>query len=305
MDDPGEDGHGRTIYLDGARVPEAAARLAVGDHGVLYGLGFFETFRTSRGCPHLWELHRRRLLEACVVAGIGVPAGFLVRDEAKLREILRDLLKERGMEDGVFRYTVSAGRPSGTGGGAGYTQPSEWLTVRPMPHAAPAGGVTLRILKIARDSGEWLPRPKSLNYANALLGGHELRRRGAAADDEGLFLAREGGWVVETPRRNLAWVVGGRFLFPDPALGAVAGTCLQWLCELGVEAHPCRATVAEVARAEAVVLLNSVRGVTPVRAIWDANDGELIGSWESQPHPLVEEVCRNWGEALSATGAGC
>jgi 4-amino-4-deoxychorismate lyase len=289
-------------YLDGRAVPEAAARISVADHGVLFGLGFFETFRTSGGHPHLWSLHRRRLMEACAIARIEVPEGFLARDEARLREILRVRLKERGLQDGVFRYNVSAGRPSG--GGDAYSQPSEWLTLRPLPSSAPEEGVTLRVLQLARDSGEWIPRPKSLNFTNALLGAHEVRRRGAKTDDEGLFLTRDGGWLVETPRQNLAWIAGGRWWFPDPALGAVAGTCLQWLRDLGVEAQPGRATLEEIVRAEAVVLLNSVRGVTPVRALWDSSDLAQIGLWQSHAHPFVAAVRRSWSEALRATSAG-
>ncbi|MEK9148192.1 MAG: hypothetical protein AAB650_02035, partial [Patescibacteria group bacterium] len=46
----------------------------------------------------------------------------------------------------------------------------------------PLEEVTLRLLNLARDNGEWVPRPKSLNYMNALLGAAELKQRGAAAD---------------------------------------------------------------------------------------------------------------------------
>lgn len=304
MGDPAGGAHGRAIYFGGARVPEDAARLDPGDHGVLYGLGFFETFRTCGGFPHLWELHRRRLLGACAIAGIGVPESFLVRDQRRLREVLRWMLTERGMEDGVFRYTLSAGRPSERAGGMEYPRPTEWLTVRSLPAAAPPGGVALRVLRLPRDSGEWLPRPKSLNYANALQGGRELHRRGAAAGDEGLFLTRDGGWVVETPRQNLAWIAGGNLMFPDPALGAVAGTGLQWLLGLGIDARPCRASPGDLARAEAVMVLNSVRGVTPVHALWDASDGERIGTWASQGHPIVAGICGRWSEALRTTGMG-
>lgn len=292
----------RIVYLNGQTPPASEARLSLDDHGVLYGLGFFETFRTSGGYPHHWERHRRRLLQACATAHIKVPSSFLANDEARLREAIQCLLSRNGLNDGVFRYTVTAGPPSN--GCPAYEQPTEFMMVRPLPPPAAPEGVTLRVMKIPRDSGEWLPRPKSLNYSNSVLGGCELRQRGAARDDEGLFLTRDGKYVVEAVRHNLAWIANGCFLYADPTLGAVAGTCLQWILDLGIDAEPGRIDVEGLLRAEAVVLLNSVRGVTPVQALWDASDRSMIGSWKSHAHPLVITLRQQWNDSIADTAAG-
>lgn len=283
-------------------VPFSEAGLSLDDHGALYGLGFFETFRTSGGWPHHWERHRRRLFQACATAHIKVPSSFLAHDEAQLRAVVRCLLERSSLKDGVCRYTVTAGVPSERS--AAYERPAEFLFVRPLPPAAAPEGVTLRVLTIPRDSGEWLPRPKSLNFANAALGACELRKRGVARDDEGLFLARDGGFIVEAVRHNIAWIGNGRLLYADPMLGAVAGTCLQWALDLGIDSEPCRIGVDGLPRAEAVVLLNSVRGVTPVKALWDASDCSVIGSWNSHAHPLVVTLRRQWNDSVARTAEG-
>jgi len=290
-------GSGR-IYFNGRVVAGDEARVSVADHGLLYGLGFFETFRTSGGRPHAWERHRQRLADACGRAGIDVPASFLAGSESRLREVVREQLAERGVADAVFRYTITAGAPSPKGR---YEQPAELLGLRPLPAPAAAGGVDLRALRLARDTGEWVPRPKSLNFANALLGGNELRRRAARPDDEGLFLAREGGFVVEAAWHNLAWLEQDRWCYPDPALGAVGGTCLRWLGERPAGASPRRVRIAELATAGAVVLLNAVRGVTPVRRLWDADDKMVLAEWASAGHPQVLALQEEWNEALRAT----
>ncbi len=292
-------------YQNGRIVPAVGAGLPVDDHGVLFGAGFFETFRTSGGRPLLWDQHRRRLRQACAVARIQLPPTFLATDETRVREAVTTLLERHGLADAVFRYTVTAGNLSVARDGAGYDQPAELLTLRPLPPAAPVEGVALRLLKLARDNGEWLPRPKSLNYLNALLGAAELKPRAAAASDEGLFLTRDGRHVVETARQNVAWVKGGRWFFPDPALGAVAGTCWQWLLDSGIEAEPCRAGLEELISAEAVVVMNSVRGVTPVRVLWDVPDRVVLGSWESHAHPLVTALGRRWSDLVDAAREGC
>ena len=283
--------------LNGDTIPAAATRLPVEDRGgVLPGPGFFETFRTSGGCPHHWRYHRRRLECACATAGLRIPAQFLAADEARVRQAVQHRLRRDGRADAVFRYAIAAGADGGA---------SEFLTPRALPQAAPAEGVRLRVLGLARDDGEFLPRPKSLNDANARLGADELAHRTTVASDEGLFLSRAGGFVAETPRQNIAWLAGGELRHPDPAAGAVAGTCLQWLLEIcGLPAAPRRAPLAELLAAEAVFVCNAVRGITPVREILDASDRAVLRTFDSASHPLVRELRAKWEESLRATAAG-
>lgn len=294
MSQPGES----LVYFCGRDVPIAEARVPISDHGVLYGIGFFETFRTSAGRPHAWPRHRRRLEAACWRAGIVLPSTFLAGDEERMTAVIRRQLAVRELTEAVFRYTVTAGAPSASGL---YDQPAEWLVLRPLPAAAAAEGVALRTLQLTRDNGEWLPRPKSLNYANSLLGASELNRRARRPDDEGLFTARDSGFVVEAVRQNLAWIEQGRLCYPDPALGAVEGTCLRWVLEHHPAAVPRRVSPAELASAEAVMIMNAVRGVTPVARLWDADDRETIGKWRSAEHPIVIALREAWVEALNVT----
>ena len=162
-------------------------------------------------------------------------------------------------------------------------------------------GICLRVLKIARDGGEWMPRPKSLNYLNALVGARELGTRSQTASDEGLFLSRGDEYVVETARQNVAWIRDGRICYPDPAIGALAGTGLAWLLELDCAAQPCRASLDEFLRAEAIIVINSVRGVTAVREVRDKNDHVLLTALASQVHPIVASLRHQWDEALQTT----
>jgi 4-amino-4-deoxychorismate lyase len=292
MTDPSDSGK---VYLNGRWVPAAEAMIPVADHGLLYGMGFFETFRTSGGQVHHWEYHRRRLDQACARLGFAIPASFLAHDEVGRETAVRTILAESGSVDAVFRYTITAG--------AGGT-PSEFLTVRPLPASPDSHGIRLRCLKITRDNGEWLPRPKSLNYANAMLGSRELRTRGADEHEEGLFLTRDAEFVVETARQNLAWIVGGRLRFPDPALGGVAGTCLAWMLEREPEAQPVRASFEEFLSAEAILVCNAVRGFTPVKSVNDRSDTVRVADLESWKHPLFVSLQQRWAAALNCTAKG-
>lgn len=280
------------VYFNGKFLPAEEARLPVDDLGVLFGLGFFESFRTSGGRLHHWPRHRRRLEQACARAGVTLPADFLASDEAKLQTVVVELLQRRGLADAVFRYTVTAGAPE--------ERPNEFLRPRALPPAAPAQGVALRVLALRRDNGEWVPRPKSLNYANALLGAEELRRRGAPVTDEGLFLSRDG-WVVETPRQAVAWIKDEELCHADPELGAIAGTALEWAVETIGQARPCRVTLDTLCTADAVFVVNTVRGVTPVATVWDETDTRQLAAFESAAHPMIVGLQARWQEALEAT----
>jgi 4-amino-4-deoxychorismate lyase len=279
------------VYLNGRFVSADEANLALTDEGVLYGLGFFETFRTSGGRPHHWSYNRRRILQACEKLDIALPQSFLARDEERLRAVVQLLLKGTKTGEAVFRYTVSGGSRE---------EPSEFLTMRPLPPSAPSDGVAIRLLKVSRDNGEWVPRPKSLNYTNVMMGVRELERREAASTDEGLFLSREGSFVVDTTRQNIAWIAGGRLHYPDLLLGGVAGTCLTWILEQETTALPVRASYDELATAEAIFVSNAVRGVTPVQALYDATD-ELVCGVESSAHSFVRMLQQRWTESLRRT----
>lgn len=282
------------VYFDGRIVPVAKAHLTVSDRGLLYGFGFFETFRTSGGKPHHWSYNRRRLLHACETAALVLPRNSIVHDETKLGATVARLLNSRALSDGVFRYTLTAGVAD---------TPSEILTLRPLPAAGPVDGIGLRILNLTRDSGEWLPRPKSLNYLNALMGARELQRRGSPLTDEGLFLSREGECVVETVRQNLAWITGERLYYADPLLGGIAGTCQAWLLEQEVVASPARTNLTGLLLADAIFVLNSVRGITPVREIFDREDRSIRPAIESATHPVVTSLQERWAQALARTAS--
>lgn len=286
------------VFLNGRFVPSIEAQLPALYPGVMNGIGFYETFRTSGGRAHLWTYHRARLEQACTRVGIEPPAESLMYRADRLHDVIQQMLRTGAVPDAVFRYTVQAGGSDPVR--TAVTQATELLTMRPIPAAPPADGVCLHVLNSPRDSGEWVPRPKSINQLNAQLGLRELHHRAAAPEDEGLFLSREG-FLVETTRQNIAWIRDGELCYPDAAIGPVAGTGLAWVLDRAIPAKPCRARVDVLAKSEAVIVINSVRGITPVREVRDGSDRVLVAGIPSQANPLVVSLRRQWAEALAAT----
>lgn len=299
MPDPAHPNASGRVFLNGRFVPATEAQLPALEPGVMNGIGFYETFRSSGGRPHLWAYHRTRLEQACARAGVQPAVDSLLYHPDRLRDVIRQMLREANAPDAVFRYALHA---AGTGSTRNTAMlANELLTMRAIPPPPPGEGVCLHVLNSPRDAGEWIPRPKSINQLNVQLGWRELQHRAAAPDDEGLFLSRGEGFVVETTRQNVAWIREGELCYSEPVLGSVAGTCLAWVLDLPIPAKPCRARIDALVNADAVMVMNSVRGITPVRQIRDGGGRVLATEIPSRDNPLIVSLRRQWAESLEAT----
>lgn len=260
------------IYSDGAFAESAA--IPADDHGALYGAGFFETFRTRDGAPVRLEKHLVRLHAACERLGIRIPDTALAASHApeRWRPVVSRLLEANGLKDGVFRLTLTAGAHPAPLGAGEYLHPRERLAVRALPPEPPAGGIVLHRLNTTRDTGEWRPRPKSLNYLNTLLAARELVTLREHPADEGLMLDASGS-VSEAVFANLFWVRDGVVYTPHEDTGCLPGVgrarLLTQLRRSGVPVEEVSAGVDALTWADAVATVSCVRGVVPVARITD------------------------------------
>lgn len=92
------------IYVNGQYVKSSEARISPYDHGYLYGLGVFETFRIYNGHPFLLDDHYDRLIDALDTLQI---KWTMTKDEVLL--ILKNLLIKNKLENAYVRFNVSAG----------------------------------------------------------------------------------------------------------------------------------------------------------------------------------------------------
>ena len=92
------------IYVNGQYVKASEARISPYDHGYLYGLGVFETFRIYNGHPFLLDDHYDRLIDALDTLQI---KWTMTKDEVLL--ILKNLLIKNKLENAYVRFNVSAG----------------------------------------------------------------------------------------------------------------------------------------------------------------------------------------------------
>jgi para-aminobenzoate synthetase component 1 len=241
------------VWLNGRLVPEAEARLPALDQGVLYGFGFFETFRVHRGRPlHLAE-HLARLA--------GAWTRFFQMDLPDLtwEDILAQLIARNGLAEctAAVRITTTRGTDPALGDG------SLLVTARPYRHRLEGRALTgLGLVVYPWPRQTPLADVKSLNYLYYLEAGRWAASRGA---DEALVLNPDGS-LSETNSANVLVLRGSnvlRPLSPHVLPGVMETAVCAELARRGwrVERKPLFPT--DLYLADQVWLTNSLMGAVP------------------------------------------
>jgi 4-amino-4-deoxychorismate lyase len=265
------------IYCNSQFIKDSEATISPFDHGFLYGLGAFETFRVYRGFPFLLHDHLKRLQHALLELGISYNINV---DE--ITEVIHKLLHLNQYEDGdvTVRLNISAGN-----GEVGkllqqYDKPNVLCFLRKAPPLLDRVEKNAAILQLRRNTPEGLHRIKSHHYLNNILGKRELRQ---TPDVEGFFLT-EQGHIAEGIVSNIFWAKDGIVYTPSLNTGILNGITRQFvmkcLNKLEIPFHEGLYTQEELFEANEVMITNSSQEVIPVRKISDrvfkGNDGLIV-----------------------------
>jgi 4-amino-4-deoxychorismate lyase len=289
------------ISVNDQIVDEQEAVVSVYDHGFLYGLGLFETFRTYRGVPFLLQEHLARLEQGCEELGIEFKP-----DETRLRKQLNKLLHVNELQDAYIRYTVSAGVDLlGLPGGA-YTKPTEIIYMKPLPPRDPfieKHGRSLQLLKHPRNTPEGLYRLKSFHYMNNILAKKELQSYSWAAGAEGLMLTEEG-FLAEGIVSNVMFVKESTCYTPSLDTGVLPGITrahiLQVAGSCGLSVQEGLYTWEDLLSADEVFIVNSIQELVPITRLYTP-DGEDFLIHDGVPGEYTRRLFKHYQEA---TGSG-
>ncbi|UOE94213.1 aminodeoxychorismate lyase [Alkalihalobacillus sp. LMS39] len=210
------------VYLNGHIVDGASAQISIFDHGFMYGLGVFETFRIYEGHPFLLDDHFQRLQKS--LHQLGIAWSY---DKKKVCATLDTLLCANGIKDAYVRWNVSAGvGPLGLHIGD-YEEPTTIVYMKPIPSFMPTEKQAV-LLQTRRNSPEGKQRLKSHHYMNNILGKREL---GQNNGDEGIFLTKEG-YIAEGIVSNVFWVKDDILYTPSLETGILDGITRQFIFAL-------------------------------------------------------------------------
>mgnify|MGYP000846026526 CR=1 FL=1 len=238
-----------------------AAELPLGDRGLAYGDGLFETIAVRQGQPTLFDAHLARLSAGC--ARLAIPC-----DEALIGAEIRAFSAELG--DGVAKLILTRGD-----GRRGYARPEPATPRRILlgsplpeyPRSHAEQGVCLYPCATRLAEQPLLAGLKHLNRLEQVLARSEWSDEAYA---EGLLHDAQGR-VIEAVFSNLFLVKAGCLLTASLERCGVAGVMRGALLE---QARALRLQVEirdiphdELLAADEVFVCNSVYGIWPVRRL--------------------------------------
>lgn len=260
--------------MNGEFVKADELRISPFDHGFLYGLGFFETFRTYDGHPFLLNEHLKRLQHALDEFQIE-----MTLKAPKLSAIIRELNARNGDSDGYFRLNVSAGVHDIGLAPSAYEEPTIILFRKALPLTVRGKEKTAIWLNTRRNTPESEIRHKSHHYANNVRARFEMP---SLAEQEGFFLSGNG-YVAEGITSNVFWVHEDVLYTPSLKTGILAGITRDWVLQnagkLNIHVVEGEFTPDLVEAADEVFITNAVQELVPIRKVgttcFKGNDGSI------------------------------
>jgi 4-amino-4-deoxychorismate lyase len=264
------------IYCNSQIIKDTEATISPFDHGFLYGLGVFETFRVYKGFPFLLHDHLKRLQGAIQELEISYIIDF---DE--VNDMIQQLLRLNNLEeeDVTVRLNIAGGN-----GEVGkllqqYDDPTVLCFLRKAP-IIQKSEKDAAILQLRRNTPEGTQRLKSHHYLNNILGKRELRQ---TPDVEGIFLT-EQGYVAEGIVSNIFWMKDNIVYTPSVDTGILNGITRQFVMKcldnLGIPIREGFYKQNELLDATEVMITNSSQEVLPVkrigRHVFEGNNGIIV-----------------------------
>ncbi|WP_079504211.1 aminodeoxychorismate lyase [Mesobacillus jeotgali] len=247
------------IYINGSYADSNEAAISPFDHGFLYGLGVFETFRVYNGHPFLLDDHLERLNGSLRI--LNIEAEFTRTETVG---ILEGLLAKNSLRDAYIRFNISAGNGEIGLRTESYREPNVIAFAKPLPPAGDMNEKKAVLLDLRRNTPEGDVRLKSHHYLNNVLA---KREAGPAMDTEGIFLNNEG-FLAEGIVSNLFWYREGILFTPSVDTGILDGVTRKFVIELartaGIEVREGFYKKEEAEAADEIFLTNSIQEIVPV-----------------------------------------
>jgi 4-amino-4-deoxychorismate lyase len=238
--------------------------LRADDFGVVRGESVFETMRVAGGRAHFVDAHLARLARSAQRLEIPLPPGW---------QHLADVaVAAYRPADGVLRLTCSKGPPGGQPVGFAFVTEVPAEAIRGREQGVRAITLTLGVSAEVRANSPWLLG--GVNATSYAVNMASLRYAQSEGADDVVWVSSDGE-VLEAPTSTVAWVKDGRLITPPAAdVAILPGTTADVVLKL--HDGPCevrRGRVAELAQADEVLMMSSVRGVAPVIEL----DGRQLG----------------------------
>ena len=283
------------IYIDGTLHEEAAAKISVFDHGLLYGDGVFEGIRFYNRRVFRLEEHIERLYASARSILLNIPLS-----PEEMIVAVQETCRANELDNGYIRLVVTRG--SGPMGLSPYKCPKASViiiaaSIQLYTDEAYRTGLTMATCATRRPMHDILsPQVKSLNYLNNVMAKVEAMQAGA---EEGIML-NERGLVAECTGDNVFVVRKGAITTPPISAGALDGitrsVVFEIAAELGIPMQAADLSRHDLYTADECFLTGTAAEV--IAAV--KYDQRIIGT--GTPGPVTERVIHRFREIAGSTG---
>jgi 4-amino-4-deoxychorismate lyase len=247
-----------------------APHVSVMDLGVTRGDGIFETISVCDGRAQALEPHLARFARSARILDLPEP------DLALYRQTVLAAIDAHDDAPELYVKTVMTRGVEGTG------IPTGWVYVAEAADFTKARTEGIRVVTLDRglrhdvaETSPWLLQgAKTLSYA---VNRAALREAGRRDADDVIFTSSDG-YVLEGPTANVILRRGDTLVTPRTDQGILAGTTqasvFEFAASIGMATEYAVIPAAELAEADALWLVSSVRQAAPVNRL-DGADREV------------------------------
>lgn len=266
----------RTVYVNGAFLPEEDATISIFDRGFIFGDGIYEVSAVLGGKLVDCEAHLIRLERSCNEIGLKLAWS---RDE--LIAIHQELITRNKLDEGSIYLQVSRGAADRDFAFPKDIKPSIVLFTQARQFAD-TPQVKTGIKVVSTPDLRWARRDiKSVNLLGPVLAKQFAAENGA----QEAWLVEDG--VVTEGASSTAWIVKGKTLISRPLSnkvlpGITRKAVLAFLAESGFTFEEREFTLAEAIDAEEAFITSATSLVMPVTTI----DGHSIHNGAPGPATL-------------------
>jgi D-alanine transaminase len=276
----------RTVYLNGAFIPEDQAQVSVFDRGFTFGQGVYEVSPVLAGKARNWAHHGDRLARSKATARIV--------DDTDWPAVIAELIARNGLDEGRVYLQITGGAPADRD----FLSPADGLAATTIAYTQQAAIISdpradkgLRV--ILYPEGRWALRgTKTTQLLYAVLAKEAARDAGV---DDAWFV--DGETVTEATSANAHLIDSRGVLVSHPVdhgvLPGVTRICLLEIARtmnLAIEERPF--TVTEAGEAREAFLSGAGSLILPVVEI----GGKTVGN--GRPGPVTAELRRRYIEQL-------
>jgi len=284
------------VYVDGKFLPSSEAKVAVFDHGLLYGDGVFEGIRAYNRRVFRLERHVERMYQSAKAIDLTIP-----HTPEEFVELILETCRRNDVVDGYIRPIVTRG-PGDLGlDPRKCTQgPSVIVIANPgialYPKEKYERGLRLVTSSYRRVPPQSLsPSIKSLNYLNQIMARIEANQYGA---DEALMLDIHGH-VSEASADNF-FIVRNHGVVTPPTQTNLPGVTREVVLELaeklGIQGEEKPFTLYDVWAANEAFITGTAAEIGPVVEV----DGRKIG--DGAPGRVTKQLIHAFRELVTTTG---